>query len=304
MGEESTWTVKRVLGWAADDLRARGNESPRLEAELLLAQTLGLTRIGLVLAHERELEKAELSTYRALHVRRRNGEPVAYLRKEREFYGRPFRVDARVLVPRPETELLVEVAIERTRDASLSARILDLCTGSGCVAITLAKERPTTRVLGTDISEDALVVARENAVRLGALPAVSFRCSDLFANLGDDDTPFDLVTANPPYIPARDRDELPRSIVEFEPHIALFGGEDGLDVTTRIIDGAPDRLAARGVLAMEIGAEQARSVAQQLQSRGFRDIEIRRDYADIERIVSGRWPGPAGAGSGSIDPGA
>jgi release factor glutamine methyltransferase len=291
--EPDVWTVKRVLSWASDDLRSRASESPRLEAELLLAQTLGLTRVGLVLAHDRPLEKDELATYRALHVRRRNGEPVAYLRKEREFFGRPFRVDARVLVPRPETELLVEVGLARTREASLSARILDLCTGSGCVAITLAKERPTTRVLGTDISGDALVVARDNAVRLGALPAVSFRRSDLFDDLGSDE-PFDLVTANPPYIPARERDELPRSIVEFEPHVALFGGEDGFDVTARIVDGAPAHLAPRGVLAMEIGAGQSRTVAERLEARGYVAIEIRRDYAGIERIVSAVWPGRAG----------
>lgn len=293
MGDESDlWTVKRVLGWAADDLRARGNESPRLEAELLLAQTLGLTRVGLVLAHERELSKDELASYRALHVRRRSGEPVAYLRKEREFYGRPFRVDRRVLVPRPETELLVEVGLARTRATSLSARILDLCTGSGCVAITLAKERPTTSVLGTDISEDALVVARDNAVRLGAARTVSFRRSDLFDDLGEpgDDTRFDLVTANPPYIPAGDKAELPRSIVEFEPHVALFGGDDGLSVTSRIIVDAPRFLAPGGILAMELGAEQSRTVAQRLEARGFSDIEIRHDYAGIERIVSGRWP--------------
>jgi len=308
--ESDVWTVKRVLGWAADDLRARGNESPRLEAELLLAQTLDLTRIGLVLAHDRPLEKEELATYRALHVRRRNGEPVAYLRKMREFYGRPFRVDKRVLVPRPETELLVEVGLARTRDASLSARILDLCTGSGCVAITLAKERPTTRVLGTDISEEALVVARDNAVRLGALPSVSFRCSDLFDDLGpslEDDGEgrggFDLVTANPPYIPAGDRDGLPRSIVEFEPHVALFGGDDGMVVTNRIIDEAPGFLATRGILAMEIGAEQSRTVAQRLAIRGFQDIEIRQDYAGIERIVSARWLGEeVGAKSDSSGP--
>jgi len=293
--EEGLWTVKRVLGWATEDLRARRSESPRLEAELLLAQTLGLTRVGLVLAHDRELEKEELATYRALHVRRRNGEPVAYLRKEREFYGRPFRVDARVLVPRPETELLVEVGLARTRERSLSASVLDLCTGSGCVAITIAKERPTLRVLGTDISEDALVVARDNAVRLGALPSVSFRRSDLFEDLGtargEGDARFDLVTANPPYIPARDRGELPRSIVEFEPHVALFGGDDGLVVTTRIIEGAPAHLAPRGILAMEIGAEQSRIVAERLEARGFQAIEILRDYAGIERIVSGMWPG-------------
>src|SRR5690606_22166529 len=132
------WTVRRVLQWAADDLRARGVESPRLEAELLLSMVLGLDRVGLVLQHDRPLAKDELAAYRALHVRRRGGEPVAYLRGSREFYGRPFVVDRRVLVPRPETELLVEVGLARTRHLTLDLRALDLCTGSGCVAITIA----------------------------------------------------------------------------------------------------------------------------------------------------------------------
>jgi release factor glutamine methyltransferase len=286
-----TWTVRRVLQWAADDLRGRGVESPRLEAELLLAMVLRLDRIGLVLQHDRPLAKDELAAYRALHVRRRAGEPVAYLRGEREFYGRTFRVDRRVLVPRPETELLVEVALERTRHLSLDLRALDLCTGSGCVAITIAKERPTARVLGTDVSEDALVVARLNAQRLGALPAVAFRRSDLFADLGRGAAPFDLVTANPPYVAEADRPTLDRTVVDFEPHLALFAGSDGLDVIDPLVAGAPAVLAPGGVLALEVGAGQAGATAARMRTAGLVDVAIRRDYSGIERIVSGRREG-------------
>jgi release factor glutamine methyltransferase len=170
--------------------------------------------------------------------------------------------------------------------------VLDLCTGSGCVAITLAKERPTNAVLGTDVSSEAhRAVARDNAQRLGALPAVSFRTSDLFADLGEGAGPFDLITANPPYIPETDRASLPLTITGFEPHVALFGGQDGLDVTARIVHEAPAHLAAGGVLAMELGEGQPSAVADRMRARGFEDVEIRRDYAGIERIVSGRWPG-------------
>src|SRR5688500_14982319 len=156
-----TWTVRRVLEWAAQDLRTRSATTPRLDAEVLLAHVLGIDRVHLIIESDRPLSRDELDGYRALHVRRRAAEPVAYLLGHREFYGRQFRVDPRVLVPRPETEILVEVALRRTRHLSLAARVLDLCTGSGCVAITLGRERPTTRVLGVDVSEDALRVARD-----------------------------------------------------------------------------------------------------------------------------------------------
>lgn len=287
-GAAEAWTIRRVLTWATDDLRARGGETPRLEAELLLAMVLGIDRIGLVLQHDRPLSKEELAAYRAMHVRRRAGEPVAYLRGEREFYGRQFVVDRRVLVPRPETELLVEVALERTRHLSLALRALDLCTGSGCVAVTLAKERPTASVLGTDLSEDALTVARLNAQRLGALPTVAFLRSDLFADIGAGEGVFDLVTANPPYIPEADRATLDRGIVDFEPHLALFGGEHGFDVIDRIVTGAPAVLAPGGILAMEVGAGQADRAAAHMTEHGFTEVIVRRDYGGVDRIVSGR----------------
>jgi release factor glutamine methyltransferase len=283
-----TWTVRRVLEWAAGDLRARSSTSPRLDAELLLATVLGCDRLRLVIEPERPLSAAELGAYRELHKRRRRGEPVAYLRGQREFYGRPFRVDARVLVPRPETELLVEVALGRTRALSLSARVLDLCTGSGCVAITLKKERPTTAVFASDISEDALEVARDNCERLGAM--VALVRSDLYAALGALRGRFDLVTANPPYIADAGMVELPVDVRDFEPELALAAGSDGLSVTRRIVEGAPEMLAPGGVLALEVEAGAARAVEALLQAAGFEAIEVRRDYAGHERIVSGIRP--------------
>jgi release factor glutamine methyltransferase len=279
-----TWTVRRVLEWATGDLRARGSASPRLDAEVLLAHVLGCDRIRLVIDSDRPLSKDELGRYRGLYQRRRSGEPVAYLVGVREFYGRSFRVDKRVLVPRPETELLVEVAMARTRARSLSARVLDLCTGSGCVAITLGAERRTTTVLGSDLSEAALDLARENALRLGATN-VAFVRSDLFASI-DADRSFDVITANPPYVAEGEMAELPVDVRDFEPHLALVAGPDGLAVVRRIVDEAPRRLAPGGVLAMEVGAGQAPAVRALLEQAGYRDIEVARDFAGHERVLS------------------
>lgn len=285
MSASEIWSVGRVLTWATDDLRARDSDTPRLDAELMLAHVLGTNRIGLVVDRDRPLSKEELAAYRALHKRRRAAEPIAYMLGAREFYGRPFRVDPRVLIPRPDTETLVDVALARTRDKSLSLTALDLCTGSGCVAITIAKERPTARVLGTDISEEALVVARDNAVRLGALPAVGFVRADVYAGLGEGR--FDLVTANPPYI--AEGEKLPATIANHEPGVALWGGAEGFDVTRRVIDGAPAFLEPGGVLAIEIGADQAPRAAELFAARGFVEIERAKDYGGIERVVSGIW---------------
>lgn len=286
---EEPWTIRRVLAWAAEDLKKRGNPTPRLDAELLLAKVLDVPRLKLVIDADRPLSRDELAAYRGLHTRRRAGEPVAYLLGVREFYGRPFRVDARVLIPRPDTEILVEVALARTEACSLSLRALDLCTGSGCVAITIARERPTACVLGSDISGPALEVARDNAVRLGAFNAAFFE-ADLF------DLPpaarasrLDLVTANPPYIPDGEEPELPVDIRKFEPRAALFGGADGLALIRRIVHEAPPHLADGGVLAMEVAAGQAPAVATLFRDRGFTGVETRRDYGGHDRVVSGIW---------------
>jgi release factor glutamine methyltransferase len=281
---EEVWTIRRVLTWAADDLRKRGSTSPRLDAELLLGRVLKLDRVGLLIDADRPLAKAELSQYRDLYQRRRAGEPVAYLLGVREFYGRPFRVDRRVLIPRPDTETLVEVALERTRHISLSARALDLCTGSGCVAISLALERPTTRVLAADISPDALAVAEENAIRLGAYNA-GFVLSDLFAAFAR--ARFDLITANPPYITEGELPTLAVDIRGYEPTLALTGGPDGLDVLRRITAEAPARLDEGGVLAVEIGADQGEAVRALFEAAGFREIATRKDYGGHERVISG-----------------
>jgi release factor glutamine methyltransferase len=222
---------------------------------------------------------------RDLVSRRRAREPMAYILGEREFYGRPFRVDRRVLIPRPDTEILVEVALQRTRGVSMSMRALDVCTGSGCVAITLARERPTSMVLATDVSEDALAVARDNALRLGAYN-VALRSGDLFGAVTAACS-FDLVTANPPYIPSADIASLQPEIRDFEPRGAIEGGADGLVVVRRIVAGAAEYLAPDGVVAIEVGAGEASAVVDLFERSGFVEVDVRRDYGRIERVVSG-----------------
>lgn len=286
---QAPWTIARVLTWAADDLRARGSASPRLDAELLLGHVLGCDRIKLITDASRPLERSELTAYRELHRRRRRGEPVAYLRGQREFYGRLFVVDNRVLVPRPDTEVLVEVALSRTRHLSLCARVLDVGAGSGCVAITLARERPTTQVTAVDVSDGALAVTRDNAARLGA-HNLAVRRSDLFAALPG--ARFDLVVSNPPYIPDADMATLPADVREFEPTLALAAGAEGLDVIRRLVADAPAALAPGGVLALEVMAGMAPAVRRLLAERGFEAIEVARDYGGHERVVSGIWTAP------------
>jgi release factor glutamine methyltransferase len=250
-----------------------------------VARALGATRIQLIVDAKRELQPDELGRVRELVKRRRAREPVAYILGQREFYGRVFRVDRRVLVPRPETEALVDVALARTHAVSLSMRALDVCTGSGCVAITLARERPTSFVVGADASEDALAVARANALRLGAYN-VALRAGDLFAAV-DPSWRFDLITANPPYIAQGELASLPPDVRDFEPRLALEAGPDGLALLRRVVAEAPAHLRQGGALAVEVGAGQAPAVAAFFTASRFRDVDVRRDYGRIERVVSG-----------------
>jgi release factor glutamine methyltransferase len=281
------WTVDRVLGFATDDFKSRGIDTARLDAELLLCHTLKLDRVRLILEKKRPLARDELSRYRELIKRRRTREPIAYILGEREFYGHPFRVDARVLIPRPDTETLVDVALERTQGRFMFGNAVDLCTGSGCVAIAFSKRRPTWRMTGVDLSEDAVLVARQNALRLGAVFGVQFTTGDLCQALPEEAS-LDLVTANPPYIPSREVDQLEPGILNFEPRLALDGGDDGMQLLRRIVDESAKRLNAGGILAVEVHHDQAPRVETLFEGAGFREVERKRDYGGHERVVSGR----------------
>lgn len=282
---ETTWTVARVLSWAADDFRVRGIESPRLDAELLLAQTLDCDRVRLVIDAQRPLTPEELTHFKSYIQRRRRYEPVAYLLGRREFWGREFLVDRRVLVPRPDTEVLVETAIEQTEAQHLYGQALDLCTGSGCVAISFALARPTWKTWASDVSADALAVARENALRLGA-PEVVFRQGHLFGAAPKGER-FSLITANPPYIASGELPTLQPDVRDHEPRLALLGGDDGLDLVRELVHQAPQFLTEGGVLALEVGAGQAEKTRTLMRERGLRNIQTRKDLAGHERVVLG-----------------
>jgi release factor glutamine methyltransferase len=279
------WTIARVLGFATDDFRKRNNPSPRLDAELLLTNALGIDRVRLVIESDRRLNDAELGLYRSLIQRRRTGEPVAYILGRREFYGISFAVDRRALVPRPDTETLVEVALERTNARSMYGRALDLCTGSGCVAVAFARARPTWRVTASDVSREALGLAWENARRAGAAFSLRVVEGDLFAPFEGER--FELVTANPPYIPSGELGELAPDIRDFEPRLALDGGGDGLDVVRAVVRGASVHLEPNGVLAVEVGHDQAARAAELFERAGFVDVRVQKDYGGHERVVSG-----------------
>ncbi len=281
------WSIKRVLAWATDDFKRRGNKSARLDAELLLGEALGLDRIKLIVEAERPLADSELGRYRELIKRRRVGEPIAYILGRREFFALPLVVDKRVLIPRPDTEILVESALNGTHAQHLYGRMLDLCTGSGCVAIAFAKARPTWRVTAVDVSPDAASVARENVRRAGVVHNLAVLEGDLFSPLPAG-ARFELITANPPYIPSGEIAGLDADVRDFEPRLALDGGADGLDITRRIIAEAPRYLSPCGLLALEGGFDQAPAVAELLAAAGYTDITRAKDLAGVERVVTGR----------------
>jgi release factor glutamine methyltransferase len=283
------WTVLDVIKWTASRFAERGLATPRLDAELLVAHVLALPRIQLYVQSDRPLGPEELTAIRELIKRRQAGESVAYLIGKKEFWKLEFAVDARVLVPRPDTETLIEVASERW-DArpveTAGARIADVGTGSGAIAVTLAKLRADATVFAVDVSEDALAVARANAERHAA--AVTFLSGDLDAPLGAH-APFALIAANLPYIPTGDLAGLPPE-VKVEPALALDGGPDGLVLVRRLVAAAPALLSPGGALVLEIGDGQAGATAALLREAGLTDVQTKRDLGGVERVVSGVKP--------------
>ncbi|HEV7884286.1 MAG TPA: peptide chain release factor N(5)-glutamine methyltransferase [Solirubrobacteraceae bacterium] len=269
-------SVREALDSAVIAIAAAGSDTPRLDAELLLAEALGVDRAALVIDPRREVAGPAVRAFQDAVRRRSAGrEPVAYILGRRGFRHIELAVDPRVLVPRPETELLVEAGLE----LPAGARVVDVGTGSGAVALALKHERPDLEVLGTDVSVDALAVARANAERLGL--DVELLHGDLLA--GADGV--DAVLSNPPYVAERARAALAPEIVRHEPPGALFAGADGLDVIRRLVPAAATSGARR--LAIEVGAGQAAAVAELMRAAGYERVGRRRDLAGIDRVVVG-----------------
>jgi release factor glutamine methyltransferase len=257
----------------------------RSEAELLLRSLLGCERAHLIAHAEEAIDSSNARSARDWFARRRAGEPIAYITGRREFYGVALRVTPDVLIPRPETELLVELALERIPQAS-AARVLELGTGSGAVAVALAKERPGLKIIATDISEAALDVARRNAREHRA--AIDFVRSDWFEALGPERV--DLIVSNPPYVAAGDA-HLEQGDLRFEPRLALVGGEDGLDCIRKIAADARTRLRSGGWLILEHGYDQKDRCFELFRKLGYSDVEDFDDLARVPRACAGRWRG-------------
>jgi release factor glutamine methyltransferase len=273
--------VRDALDGAVTAITAAGCETPRLDAELLLAHALGVSRERLFIDKELTVAGPAVRAFQD-YVRRRSvlREPVAYILGRRHFRRLELTVDPRVLIPRPETELLVEVALTLPN----ASRVLDVGTGSGAVALALKDERPDLRVSGSDLSDGALEVARSNAERLHL--DVSWLSADLIEGVPDD---FDAVVSNPPYVPEEDRLTLAPEIVRHEPLSALFAGADGLDAIRRLVDRLAARPAVR-LLALEVGVGQASAVGVLVRAAGFPAVCAERDLAGIERVVVGERP--------------
>jgi release factor glutamine methyltransferase len=276
-------TLLEVLQSTTAYFKKREIESPRLNAEHLLAHALGKKRIELYLEFERVLTEAELAPLRELVKRRGQGEPLQHLLGTVEFCGHVFVCDKRALVPRPETEQLVELLKSEVQNPK--SQILDVGTGSGVIALSLAAMFPEAAITATDISEDALALARENAERLGLTTRITFLAADLLLYVNH---VYDVIVANLPYVSAADREGLSRE-VRCDPEVALFGGERGDEMIRKFIETAPSHLNAGGLLALEVGLGQADDLAAFMAEKNYHDVRTERDYGGVIRFLFGRY---------------
>lgn len=283
METKPVWTILKILNWTKQYFADKGVENPRLDAEILLCAVLKCERIKLYLDFERPLDEQELAQYRNYVARRAKHEPLAYILGEKAFMRNIFKVSRDTLVPRPETELLVESLVMASEKINPAPKILDIGTGSGAIIVSLLDYLPQAKGVGVDISSGALVTAKENALQIGVADRAAFLLSDLFSAVPENKK-FDIIVSNPPYIPAADIAKLAEDVQQ-EPHGALDGGEDGLDFYRRIIAQAPQYLAEEGMLAFEIGIRQSAAVCAMCCEHDLRAVAVRKDYAGIDRMV-------------------
>lgn len=301
-----TWTIQKLLNWITGYFTEKEIDSPRLSAEILLSHVLGLKRIELYTQFDKLVDKEQLRELHALVKRAGHDEPVAYLTGKTEFYSVELNVTPACMIPRPETELLVERAIEflRARTAENATMqdglvsggthtgaqlVCDLCTGSGCIAVAIATNFPGARIIATDISAAALTVAAANVEKHHLKERITLLCGDLFDPLVPqlDSPKFDLIVCNPPYVSAPDFEALDRNVKDYEPKLALFAGDDGLDIYRRIIEKADLFLKPDAALMLEIGYAQGPAVTELLEQTGsFAEIRIEKDFHNNDRIVT------------------
>ena len=283
-----TWTIQKLLNWITEYLTNKDIDSPRLSAELLISHVVGLKRIELYTQFDRQVPRQQLDRLHNLVKRAGLHEPVAYLTGKTEFYSLELDITADCMIPRLETEFLVQRAIEFLRTRCGIQYVCDLCTGSGCIAVGIAKNFTNVRVTATDISAAALNVAARNVEKHRLNEHVQLLCGDLFEPIIQqlDVSQFDLIVCNPPYVSSAEYDKLDKNVKDYEPESALLAGEDGLDVYYRIIEKANEFLKPGTVLMLEIGYSQGSAVRKLLeQTSAFTKIKIEKDYQDNDRII-------------------
>jgi len=282
--DTTDWTIGKLLDWTRAHFESRGVEEPRLCAEILLAKALACRRIDLYAQYERRPDDAQRTAFREMVKAAADHRPIAYLVGRKEFYSLEFDVTPDVLIPRPETEIIVEKALAHaaTRTGE-RVTVRDVGTGSGCIAVTIAKREPRAHAIATDISEPALAVARGNAAKHGVTDRVTCAVADLLErNGGDPGEAYDIITANLPYVATADAPTLPKMVRDYEPATALFAGADGLDLFRRMAPQVAPRLRPGGLLLLEIGKGQAEAVTQLFVDAG---LELTGAYADLRGIV-------------------
>jgi release factor glutamine methyltransferase len=287
---DEPWTIGRLLNWTTDFLREKGSDSPRLDAEVLLAHVRGCKRIELYTAFEEPAGDELRQQFRELVKQRAAGKPVAYLVGQREFFSLPFDVTPDVLIPRPETELLVVRSLDVAKQAPLTERqdgiqIADVGAGSGILAVTLAKRLPSSRVTAIDVSPAALAIAKRNAERHGVADRIEWFESDVFSDVPEDRR-FDIIVSNPPYVTTAEMASLAGDVRRFEPELALHGGEQGTDVIARLIPQAAQRLAPEGWLLMEVSPTIISAVESLLEAEPRLERRpTQKDIAGLPRVV-------------------
>lgn len=287
-----TWTVEKILKWTTGYFAEKGLDSPKLDAELLLAHTLGIDRLKLYMQWDRPLTPEELAAYRALIKRRMSHEPVAYLTGTRAFWALDFACDKRALIPRSDTETLIDAVLDIIADPKKHAdagtwRVVDVGTGTGCIGITIAHERPNTDVTLVDIDPNTLELARENVVKLGFEGKITLLQSDLLTKAPG---PWDVVVSNPPYIALDEKNLMGQDVLKHEPTGALFAGKDGLDIIRPLVKQAYTNLRSGGWFLCEIGFKQGDAVQGIVKEAGFKGVVVRKDYGGHDRVVIGQRP--------------
>jgi release factor glutamine methyltransferase len=284
-----TWTIQKLLNWITEYLTDKGIDSPRLSAELLLSHVTRFKRIELYTQFNKQVAGQQLEQLHALVKRAGEHEPVAYLVGKTEFYSLELNVSSDCMIPRPETELLVQRAIEFLRTRTGIQHVCDLCTGSGCIAVAIAKNFPDTRIIATDICDAALSVAAVNVEKYKLNDRITLLCGDLFEPVIKqlDVEQFDLIVCNPPYVSSAEYEKLDKNVKDYEPKKALFAGDDGMDIYRRIIGKADQFLSLGAALMLEIGFSQGFTVKGLLEQTGaFAEITIEKDLYKNDRIVT------------------